>query len=312
MKISFVIPAYNEENYLGECLESIKNAELDSSCDIEIIVVNNASTDSTGKVADSFEGVKVVNEPRKGLLFARQAGFKAADGELIANIDADTILTRDWIKTVAQEFAGDKKLVALSGPFIYYDLPLITNVGVRIYYYFGYISYLLHRFVFRIGALLQGGNFVVRRTALEKIDGYNLSLSFYGEDTDIAKRLRAVGKVRFTFRLPVYSSGRRLKTEGIINMMFKYPANYIWVTLFKRPFHSDYLDIRQKKEIQLKTNLRQMKIAMSLVFIGFIIMALGIASEATLDHYPPGQIRQYFITKKIQVEQFGITSTVLP
>src|SRR5258708_7307171 len=205
MKLSFVIPAYNEQAYVGKCLESIifqakelraESASQAQTTEIEIIVVNNASTDNTKEVAQGYPGVKVVSEPRKGLLYARQAGFKASSGELIANVDADTILTPNWIKTVLAEFAKNKKMVALSGPFIYYDFPWLIRLGIRIFYYIGYISHLINGFVFRVGTMLQGGNFVVRRSALEKIGGFNLNLIFYGEDTDIGRRLRAVGGVK--------------------------------------------------------------------------------------------------------------------
>ena len=122
MRLSFVVPAYNEEAYLPACLESIlaQTGELGDA--VEIIVVNNASSDRTLQVAMGFKGVRVVDEPRKGLTFARQAGFAASSGELIANVDSDSRLTEGWVQTVLAEFAAAPKLVALSGPFIYYDM----------------------------------------------------------------------------------------------------------------------------------------------------------------------------------------------
>src|ERR1700687_698667 len=117
MRLSFVVPAYNEEAYLPACLESILAQTKDLGDQIEIIVVNNASTDRTREVALGFPGVRVVDEMRKGLTFARQAGFAASSGELIANVDSDSRLTEGWVKTVLAEFAGDAKMVALSGPF---------------------------------------------------------------------------------------------------------------------------------------------------------------------------------------------------
>src|SRR5580693_9748636 len=121
MRLSFVVPAYNEEAYLPACLESILS-QIDprttnlpaGTC--EIIVVNNASTDRTREVALRYPGVTVVDEPRKGLTFARQAGFAASTGELIANVDADSRLTPGWVDRVLTEFARDPKLVSLSGP----------------------------------------------------------------------------------------------------------------------------------------------------------------------------------------------------
>ena len=82
MRLSFVVPAYNEETYLPACLESILAQTRELGDDVEIIVVNNASTDRTREVALGYPGVKVVDEPRKGLTFARQAGFAASKGEL--------------------------------------------------------------------------------------------------------------------------------------------------------------------------------------------------------------------------------------
>ena len=137
MRLSIVIPAYNEEQYLGKCLESVFRELVGNNCDAEVIVVNNASTDGTRSVATSFERVLVVEEPRKGLVQARHAGFLASKGDLIANVDADTILPRGWIERVLEEFARDKKLVALSGPFIFYDLSKFVNFWVKYFFFLG-------------------------------------------------------------------------------------------------------------------------------------------------------------------------------
>ena len=166
------------------------------------------------ELAASFPEVIVVDEPVKGLVQARRAGFLRASGELIANVDADTIVTEGWLNRVLDEFRRHPGLVALSGPYIYYDVSKSTRVAVRAFYVMGYGFYVLNRFVLRAGSMLQGGNFVVRRTALEQIGGYNPLFSFYGEDTDLARRLNAVGAVKFTFRLPALSSGRRLHRGG--------------------------------------------------------------------------------------------------
>lgn len=282
MKISFIIPAYNEERYIVRCLESIiaETSKLPSN-QYEILVVNNASTDGTANIAKSFANVKVIDESRKGLLYARQAGFENSSGELLANIDADTVLPSGWVHKVMQEFTNDSKLVALSGPFVYYDLSLLKNVGIRIYYYLGYLTHLFNHFV-RIGALLQGGNFVLKRSALEKINGYNLNITFYGEDTDIAKRIRKFGKVKFNFRLPAYSSGRRIRTEGYVTMALKYPANYLSTTFFKKPVHNDYTDIRQSEIPANRTNMKKMTYALAVLQISIALAAgFGLSSLAT-------------------------------
>jgi glycosyltransferase involved in cell wall biosynthesis len=241
--ISFVVPAYNEEKHLAKTLTAITSEIERTGCTAEIIVVNNASTDGTGQLAASFPDVVVVDEPVKGLVQARRAGFLCASGDLIANVDADTIVTEGWLTRVLTEFRRPG-LVALSGPYIYYDVPKRTRAAVRAFYVMGFGFYVLNRFVLRSGSMLQGGNFVVRRAALEEIGGYNPLFSFYGEDTDLARRLNAVGAVKFTFQLPALSSGRRLLEEGVLRIGLRYSMNFVWATYRHRPFTDDWIDVR--------------------------------------------------------------------
>jgi glycosyltransferase involved in cell wall biosynthesis len=242
--ISFVVPAYNEEKHLARTLTAIIDETRRVGCAAEVIVVNNASTDGTGALAASFPEVIVVDEPVKGLVQARRAGFERATGALIANVDADTIVTEGWLTHVLEQFDRHDDLVALSGPYIYYDVSKSTRIAVRAFYVMGYAFYMLNRFVLRVGSMLQGGNFVVRRAALEQIGGYNPLFTFYGEDTDLARRLNEIGAVKFTFRLPALSSGRRLLEEGLLRIGLRYSINYFWATFRHRPFTDEWIDVR--------------------------------------------------------------------
>jgi glycosyltransferase involved in cell wall biosynthesis len=260
MRLSFVVPAYNEEAYLPACLESILK-QIDPATSglapgtCEIIVVNNASTDRTREVALRYPGVRLVDEPRKGLTFARQAGFAASTGALIANVDSDSRLTPGWVAKVLSTFAeaeastaakpDSRMLAAFSGPLVYYDLTPRQRVLVHVFYMTAWTTYAINRYILRVGSMVQGGNFVVNRSALQAIGGFNTAISFYGEDTDIARRLNDVGEVRFTFDLKMSSSARRLKSEGMLTMAARYSINYLWTTFFKRPFTDNYVDIRE-------------------------------------------------------------------
>ncbi len=175
---------------------------------------------------------------------ARRAGFLAAGGELIANIDADTVLPQGWLTTVLEEFSCKQTLVALSGPYIYYDAPFRIRAIAYAFYKVSFLFYLLNRFILKVGSMIQGGNFIVRKDALEKIGGYNPDFSFYGEDTDLARRLNDVGMVEFTFRLPAFSSGRRFAGEGVFMVGWRYSVNFLWATFLKRPFTENWDDFR--------------------------------------------------------------------
>jgi len=262
MKLSFVVPAHNEENYIGDCLTSILAQKAGAPCDIEVIVVDNASTDRTAEIARQYPGVIIVHEPQKGLVRARGAGFLTSTGDIIANIDADTRLTPGWIAKVVAAFSKDKNLVALSGPFVYYDAPRKVRFFTHVFYWFGFCFYLVNRFVLRVGSMLQGGNFIVRRSALNQIggiDAYDTSISLNGEDADMARRLHKVGKVRFTFSLPAHSSGRRLAKEGGLATALRYGINYVGVIFTGKPFTGNYQDIRfnQKNATYQPENMRK-------------------------------------------------------
>lgn len=249
MKISFVVPAYNEEALLGRSLTAIRDEILRNGLvigqDAEIIVVNNASTDHTREVAEAVEGVVVVDEPRKGLVQARWCGFEASRGELIANIDADTVLPQGWLREVLRQFGRSKALVGLSGPYIYYGVPRRVNLAVGAYYRLAFTIYLFNRFVLNVGSMLQGGNFIVKRAAMLQLGQPSMRFSFYGEDTDMARRLSKVGGVKFTFRLPAQSSGRRLVGEGVFTIGLRYSMNFFWATFRKKPFTQAWQDIRE-------------------------------------------------------------------
>jgi glycosyltransferase involved in cell wall biosynthesis len=234
-KISLIIPAYNEEKYIGECLKSaLKNGgEI-----FEIIVVNNASTDNTKIVAESFANVKVVDESQKGLTRARQRGLIEAKGDIIAYIDADTKMPSGWVKKINKYFEKDEKTVCISGPYIYYDQSFIGKILVWIYWLFAYIMY------FFVGYMAVGGNFAAKKEALLKIGGFDQNISFYGEDTDIARRLSKVGKVKFFLNLYMYTSARRFKGEGVAQTAAKYVMNFLSEIFRKKPITDDYKDIR--------------------------------------------------------------------
>ncbi len=244
LPVSICVIAYNEEKNVGPCLESILTELKRTPTEAEIIVVNNASTDRTKEVASSYPGVRVVDETKKGLVRARQAGYLASTGELVANVDSDVMLTEGWLKKVLADFESDPKLVCLSGPFIMHDVSPFLRFWVSFWYGISYAMHVVLHGLFGAGAVAQGGNYVLRRSALDSIGGFDTSIEFYGEDTDIAKRISKVGRCIWTFKLPVYSSGRRLAHEGVLTTAFRYSANFIWMTLFGKPFSQRYQDIR--------------------------------------------------------------------
>jgi glycosyltransferase involved in cell wall biosynthesis len=232
VNISLIIPAHNEEKYLPGCLESVApHAERL----LEVIVVDNASTDHTAKVAGGFPFARVVNEPRKGLLWARQRGVLESRGDHLAYMDADCRMPPAWVDIVEREFGAAPELAALSGPARYYDLPRFKKLASEAGWWLS--APLAYR---AIGYTVWGGNFVVSRSALAKIGGFNTGISFYGEDMDLARRLALVGKVRFMMSFYAFTSGRRISQAGLVRTFSTYGVNFLWEVLFEKPFTKNH------------------------------------------------------------------------
>lgn len=205
MKVSVIIPAYNEENYITACLDSLLNQEFPAD---EIIVVNNNSTDNTVALVKKYP-VRIVNEKKQGITYARNRGFNEAQYEIIARTDADTIVPHDWIKKIKTSFK-DKELVALSGPAHFYDLPDVVKRGkLTMEALFSYIR--LFKQIMKYDCLY-GPNMALRKTAWEQIkDEVCLDDKEVHEDIDIAVHLAPVGKIHFDYSFVVESSFRRWK-----------------------------------------------------------------------------------------------------
>ncbi len=239
MKVSIIIPAYNEEKYLRHTLEAVL---AQTYSDIEIIVVDNASTDGTAALARQFPSVRVFEEKRQGPQFARERGFKESTGDIVCNLDADCAPDRGWVARAVSHFKN-LEVVGVSGPWDYADGGFFfryITLGIQCALY-PLVHFFVHH-VFHRGAIVHGGNFFARRSALEKAGGYDTSVIFYGDDTSTGMRLTGQGKMLYLPSLAVVSSARRFKRLGTLKTSWNYIINFVWVTLFKRPFHPETLE----------------------------------------------------------------------
>src|SRR5215471_7240880 len=97
MTITAIVCAYNEARHLPACLFSLLAQTRPPD---EILVINNASTDETGLVAARVPGVRVIDEPRKGLVIARETARRNAQGDVLAYLDADCRAPLQWLERV--------------------------------------------------------------------------------------------------------------------------------------------------------------------------------------------------------------------
>jgi GT2 family glycosyltransferase len=97
-----------------------------------------------------------------------------------------------------------------------------------------------------VGFMVLGGNFAAKRTSLINMGGFDKTIDFFGEDTDIARRLSKHGKVLFNMSFFIYSSSRRYISDGLMKTSWVYLINFLWPVIFHKPFTKKYKDIRLK------------------------------------------------------------------
>ena len=236
-KISLIICAYNEEKYIGDCLDyAIKNSKGKL---FEIIVIDNVSTDNTKAEALKRPNVKVVREEKKGLVRARARGFAEANGDILAYLDADTRMPEGWIDRLVDEFENNPNHVCVSGPYIYHDIPKHQQLLVKMYWHF-----IAMPMYWMVGYMAVGGNFAIKKETLVKMNGFDTNIEFYGEDTNIARRASKFGKVKFIPSHYMYTSGRRLTNQGLLTMFKEYGLNFLSEVLLHKPVTDEYKDFR--------------------------------------------------------------------
>jgi glycosyltransferase involved in cell wall biosynthesis len=242
MRFSVIVCAHNESRYLSACLHSLL---AQSRTPDEILVVNNASTDSTRDVAAAFPSVRVVDEPRKGLVVARETGRLAATGDVLVYLDADCRAPLMWLQRIERRLAADPELLALSGPYRFYDWDWWGRLLIGAYdYTLAPATQFLVKYLLGIGSIFYGGNFAVRRHALERINGFDISIEFHGEDTNLGRRLHRVGRVALFHDCYLYTSARRYVAMGKGAVFRLYVRNFTSELLRGRPKDTTHIDVR--------------------------------------------------------------------
>lgn len=209
MRISVVIPAYNEAAYIAQAIKSLHNQTFNGR--FEIIVVDNNSTDETAQLA-LRAGAKVIAEPKVGVCAARQTGTQAARGEIVVSTDADTTFDPDWLSTIDAHFTASKDVVAVAGGCRFVHAAWWARVYPRLLFGFVSVFYKL------TGRVIYGSatNIAFKKSAFP---GYDTTMSQGGDELELLHRLKRKGRVVFDNSNPTYTSARRL-SRGMFYSIF--------------------------------------------------------------------------------------------
>lgn len=225
-KITVIVPAYNEQELIAGCLDSLLNQTLDKGF-YDIIVVDNNSSDSTTEIAKS-KGVLVVKEPVKGYVHAIRKGIEMSQTEYIAFTDADCRVPSTWLEQILAHFEVSSKIVGVGGKLAFYGIAPIVDKTFRSILYFN--------------KALPGNNMAIKREALYQIGGVdprvNLTVDYW-----LTLKLRKVGRLKVDKHLVVNTSGRRFK--GSFDSDIKYFINVMSMQVRSKPLFYDFPDIRE-------------------------------------------------------------------
>jgi len=184
-KVSVVVCAYNAESTMAACLDSLRALRYPA---YEVVVVDDGSTDSTGWIADQYEGIHVIHQENKGLSAARNVGMAASTGEIVAYTDSDCVVDPDWLHHLVATFLSSG-MTAVGGP----NLPppedslVATCVAASPG---GPVEVLLNE---QEAEHIPGCNMAFRREALESIGGFDPVYRTAGDDVDVCWRLQRLG-----------------------------------------------------------------------------------------------------------------------
>jgi glycosyltransferase involved in cell wall biosynthesis len=243
MTVGVIVCAYNEARMIAPCLHSLLAQTRQPD---EILVVNNASTDDTAEIARRVPGVQVVDEPDKGLVVARETGRRRSTAQVLAYIDADCRAPITWLERVEARFAdAAAPPVAVTGPYRFFDWDRTGRALIRVYdCAIAPPTHALVHHLAGIGAILYGGNFAVRREPLAAIGGFDRSIEFHGEDTNLGRRLTPVGRVDLARECWVWTSARRYRAMGKRAVFGLYVRNFWSEVLRHQPADDRHIDVR--------------------------------------------------------------------
>ena len=227
MKLTIIVPAFNEKPYVGPTLDSIQAAEAKlrsaSDVDVETIVVDNNSTDSTAAVARA-KGATVVHEPVQGIARARNTGARHADGDVLVFVDADVNMPDTLLDTI-HEAVSDPACVGGGVDVDYRIKRLSMRLYLRAWRLLGHLS-----------GMAQGATQFCRKSVFEQVGGYD-EKAWIGEDVDFYWSLkryakRTDGSVRFILHPRVQPSSRRFDKWPLWKMLVW--TNPLFISLFRR------------------------------------------------------------------------------
>lgn len=240
MKISVVIPAFNEEKLIAKCITAVKNQTFPKE-EYEILVIDNNSTDKTAEIAKKLGAIVIPYSQKQGFSVTKQFGTQKAKGEIIAYTDADSIPDKHWLENI-DKLMLNKKLMCIGGTVLSAEDNPLMNFPLVSYDFFARVNQL-----FGI-SLIWSPNMAVRKDAFMQIGGFNTKLKT-SDDWEFTLRIQK----KFGIHATLYTKTLRAKTsprkQKKLSTMIPYSligiANYVNIFILqKSKTFGNSIDIR--------------------------------------------------------------------
>ncbi len=225
LKLSFIIPVYNEEKRIAACLEALLAQD---ETPYEIIVIDNNCTDRTIEIARKYKGVRIVREKNQGLIASRNRGFNIARGNIFCRIDADSVLVRSWTKRAREAFEEEPGLSGITGVALTHLVPRMPYFRTRFYAW----GYFWAAGGYYKAQMLWGANMAIRASAWDEVKkDVCLDDRMVHEDQDLTLCILAAGGIVKRVR------GLEIITDGQIYHYYPKLKEYIVRAKTTRALH---------------------------------------------------------------------------
>lgn len=242
MKYSIIIPTLNEEVLLPKLLNQLADTGIRNNYEYEIIISDGGSTDKTLELAKKAAD-KIIRKPdgtSQNIAAGRNIGAKSASGEIFIFINGDVILSdvSTFFNYLEKYFVNSDYMAFTCDVWVHPDEEKFRDSFFHTIYniYF----YLLNHAGIGMG---RGECQVIKRDTFYRVNGYSENYAA-GEDFELFKRIRKIGKILFAKKVFVYESPRRFRKFGYVNVTFSWILNSISVMFKKRSINTEWEQVR--------------------------------------------------------------------
>ncbi|MGH2574817.1 MAG: glycosyltransferase [Ignavibacteria bacterium] len=239
--VSIIIPTLNEEKLISQTLSQF-TPSLKSKYNFEIIISDGGSADSTLSLVKTYADKVLVSKPneKQNISIGRNMGASFAKGNLLYFMNADTrIMDVNYFFKVTSEIFENDSIAALT--FKIKIFPEEEKLSDKLFHFcYNNYVYLLNKLGMGMG---RGECQIVRKDIFLKAGGYNEAIAA-GEDYDLYRRIKKIGRVKYLRDITIYESPRRFRRYGYLNVFRDWTKNSFSIFFKNKSVSKDWKEVR--------------------------------------------------------------------